>query len=45
MMIATLDGSEGNALDQRTSTSPIFASRRRPLSSTLNREFFVNRIA
>lgn len=44
-MIATDDGSDGRLRDQRTATSPIFGRRSRPLSSTLNREFFVNRIA
>ncbi|GAB3831629.1 hypothetical protein GCM10027610_022150 [Dactylosporangium cerinum] len=37
--------SDGKPRDQRTSTSPIFGSRKRPLSRTLKREFLVNRIA
>ncbi|WFE59776.1 hypothetical protein [Micromonospora sp. WMMD712] len=44
-MIATLDGSDGSVRDQRTSRSPIFGSRRRPLSRILNLAFLVKRIA
>ncbi len=44
-MIATLDGSDGSDRDQRTCRSPIFGNLSQPLSSTLNREFFVKRIA
>jgi hypothetical protein len=44
-MIATDDGSDGKVLDQRTARSPIFGRRNRPLSRTLNREFFVKRMA
>ena len=38
-------GAAGRPRDQRTSTSPIFGSRSRPLPSTRNREFAVNRTA
>ncbi len=38
-------GSDGRLLDQRTTTSPIFGSRKRPLSRTLNRAFLVKRMA
>ena len=41
----TLDGGRRQVRDQRTSTSPIFGSRSRPLGRTLNRAFAVNRIA
>jgi hypothetical protein len=41
----TDDGAAGRVRDQRTSRSPIFGSRSRPLSSTLNRALAVNRIA
>ena len=41
----TEDGTAGRSRDQRTSTSPIFGSRSRPLSSTLNRALAVNRTA
>ena len=45
LMIATDDGSDGSVRDQRTCRSPIFGRRRRPLPSTLNLEFLVNRMA
>src|SRR5579859_613847 len=38
-------GSAGRSRDHRTLRSPIFASRSRPLSQTLNRALAVNRIA
>ena len=41
----TLAGAEGRSRDQRTSTSPIFGRRSRPLGRILNRAFAVNRIA
>jgi len=37
--------SDGRLRDHRTGTSPIFGSRSRPLSSTLNRLFLVKRMA
>jgi len=44
-MTVTDDGSDGSIRDQRTARSPIFGSRRRPLSSTVNRELRVKRMA
>lgn len=41
----TLAGAEGRSRDQRTSKSPIFGRRSRPLGRILNRAFAVNRIA
>src|SRR5579859_718113 len=41
----TDDGAAGRVRDQRTSRSPIFGNRSRPLSQTLNRALAVNRIA
>ncbi len=44
-MTVTLPGAEGRSRDQRTSTSPIFGRRSRPLARILNRALAVNRIA
>src|SRR4051794_25213876 len=43
LMIVTDDGAEGSSRDQRTSRSPIFGSRSRPLSRILYRALAVNR--
>src|SRR5829696_4992973 len=45
LITVTLDGAQGSARDQRTSTSPIFGNRSRPFPSTLNRALAVKRIA
>jgi hypothetical protein len=45
LITVTLAGTEGSPRDQRTSTSPIFGRRRRPLAKILNFAFAVNRTA
>src|SRR5271166_2051985 len=45
LITVTLAGSEGRSRDQRTSMSPIFGRRRRPLARILNFAFAVNRTA
>ena len=45
LMAVTLAGAEGRSRDQRTSMSPIFGRRSRPLARILNRALAVNRTA